>query len=228
MKLGIISDVHAHIDELDEALALLDSAGAAQIICAGDLVEKGHEGDAVMRRVREREIPCVLGNHDEQAIGNQRWLRYTMDAESVAAELARLARGYNATQTALLTDETLHDLRKLPRTYQATLQEKTIFVAHGTPDSNTQYAFSHSLPTLWWHITYIAQSDVIILGHTHEPMWLCVGETTVINPGSTCCNYALHHGTCALLDLQTLHPTFLNVQDGREVPIPRLQMDDLR
>lgn len=227
MKIGIISDVHANIAALEKALHCLDHAQVESIVCAGDLVEKGSDGDAVVRLMRKRQIPTVRGNHDEQAIDNQRWLRNRLSPENLAVELARLASGQNTTSTALLTDETIAYLKKLPFSKTFTLNEKTIFLGHGTPDSNSQYAFAHSLPTLWWRIIHVAQADVIILGHTHEPMWMCVGKTTVINPGSTCCNYEFDHGTCAVLDLETLQPTFLNVDNCSVIEIPKLLLDDL-
>lgn len=227
MKLGIISDVHANVDALDKALNCLDHAQVELIVCAGDLVEKGFNGDAVVRRIRERQIPCVQGNHDEQAIDNQRWLRSQISPESLAAKLAHLAQGHNTNYTALLLDDTIAYLKSLPPSNKFTLDEKTIFMAHGTPDSNSQYAFSHSVPTLWWRITHVAQADVVILGHTHEPLWMCVGSTTVINSGSTCCNYSLDYGTCVVLDLATMQPTFLNTDDCRILKMPKLLLDDL-
>src|SRR3954465_13757067 len=75
MKIGIISDIHGHLAPLEKALALLDRLGVEQIVCAGDLVGEGYEGDAVVKLLQARQIPCVLGNHDEEAFGDQAWLR---------------------------------------------------------------------------------------------------------------------------------------------------------
>ncbi len=48
MKLGLIADVHADLDALQMALSRLKQAGVDSTICAGDLVEKGMDGDAVI------------------------------------------------------------------------------------------------------------------------------------------------------------------------------------
>src|SRR5688572_6742223 len=70
-KVGIISDIHADLDGLEKALALLKAAKVDKIICAGDLVERGRDGDAVVQRIQEEQIESVLGNHDMLARGNQ-------------------------------------------------------------------------------------------------------------------------------------------------------------
>jgi predicted phosphodiesterase len=72
MKIGLISDIHGDIDALRMALEHLHDAD--HILCAGDLVEKGSAGPAVVDLIRERSIPTVRGNHDEMIQGNQQWL----------------------------------------------------------------------------------------------------------------------------------------------------------
>ena len=52
MRIGLISDIHGDIDALNTALTLLKAQGAEKILCAGDLVEKGTEGDAVVRVIK--------------------------------------------------------------------------------------------------------------------------------------------------------------------------------
>lgn len=73
MRLGLISDVHADLTALEKALHLLDFYQVDQILCAGDLVEGGQEGDGVVRRIQERTIMCVQGNHDREAFADQAW-----------------------------------------------------------------------------------------------------------------------------------------------------------
>jgi predicted phosphodiesterase len=70
VKIGIFSDVHGHIEALNRTLKLLDSLQADHIICAGDLVEKGLEGDAVIEVMRERAIPCMKVEAKVIILGN--------------------------------------------------------------------------------------------------------------------------------------------------------------
>ncbi len=67
MKIGIFSDVHGHLEELKKTLALLKSLEVDEMICAGDLVDKGTQSDEVVALMQESAIPCVQGNHDAKA-----------------------------------------------------------------------------------------------------------------------------------------------------------------
>lgn len=44
VRIGLISDIHADYEGLQNALALLDRLGVDRILCAGDLVERGMGG----------------------------------------------------------------------------------------------------------------------------------------------------------------------------------------
>ena len=66
MNIGIISDIHGDYAALETALDRLDNYHKVDhILCAGDLVGRGPNPDRVVEVIRERNIPTVLGNHDE-------------------------------------------------------------------------------------------------------------------------------------------------------------------
>jgi putative phosphoesterase len=70
MKIGIISDIHGDLTALKTVLDRFDNFHKVDyILCAGDLVGRGPEPDAVVTVVRERKIPTVRGNHDEWFYG---------------------------------------------------------------------------------------------------------------------------------------------------------------
>ncbi len=68
MKIGILSDVHGDMNSLQKALMFFERNAVDSMICAGDVVEKGDNDDGVVSRLRDLEILCVQGNHDENAI----------------------------------------------------------------------------------------------------------------------------------------------------------------
>lgn len=66
MRVGIISDVHGDYNTLTRTVEQLEEYHQVdQILCAGDLVGRGPEQDAVVTFIRQRNIPVVRGNHDE-------------------------------------------------------------------------------------------------------------------------------------------------------------------
>lgn len=64
-KLAIISDIHANSVALERVLAEIDERGADMTICTGDIVGYGPRPKECIDLLREREIPCLLGNHDQ-------------------------------------------------------------------------------------------------------------------------------------------------------------------
>ena len=66
MEIGIISDIHGDLRALDTALERLHQHHRVEhIICAGDLIGRGPDGNQVVTRIRELGIVTVKGNHDE-------------------------------------------------------------------------------------------------------------------------------------------------------------------
>ena len=64
-RIAFISDIHSNYEALTAMLARLDREGYDMLICLGDIVGYGANPNECVSLIREREIPCALGNHDE-------------------------------------------------------------------------------------------------------------------------------------------------------------------
>lgn len=189
MKIGLISDIHADLSSLKKALTILDREQVDQIICAGDLVEDGKDGDAVVKLIRERKIPCVLGNHDEMAHSNQQWIIENLD------------ESHPKRQHMLLTDETIDYVKNLPRQLRFEWEGSRILLVHGTPASNLEYLWAKSPRAKIREHGRNAKAHIILYGHTHQPAFFSLGFTKFINPGSVKKGEFLSSNTCAILTL---------------------------
>ena len=205
MRIGLIADVHADLPGLYCALALFERLGVDRVICAGDVVEKGPHGDAVVRALRTASIPTVRGNHDHDAIGNQAWLRENADLDHPAL------RGY------LLKGETLEYLRGLPHPLRFEWEGVSVLLAHGTPWSEFIYLFPTSRRELFERVAREAGSDVVVLGHTHLPLRARVNGTWIVNPGSVCGAYSSGSRTCGVLTLPACEFEVFDLRSGRPV-----------
>ncbi len=68
MKLGILSDIHGEIDNLMQALSILQIRDC-EIICLGDLVsEDSFTNDECIELINNNKMITVLGQHDETCI----------------------------------------------------------------------------------------------------------------------------------------------------------------
>ena len=64
-RIAMISDIHGNHAGLMAALDDIAAQGCDRIVCLGDLVEGGPGNEQVIETLRERGVPCVRGNHDE-------------------------------------------------------------------------------------------------------------------------------------------------------------------
>ena len=154
-RIGILGDIHANLAALEAILDALDDEACDQLVCTGDIVGYGASPAECIRLVRERQIPCVLGNHDH-------YVTLLMDPR-----LERLSKDVRAsiewTQGVLdMTD--LKWLAQLPRQ----LDLDGISLVHG--------AFG---PKPWLYLTnektvatnFAHQNAALACcGHTHIPM----------------------------------------------------------
>lgn len=187
MKIGIVADIHGDLTSLLDALELLREQGVDQIVCAGDLLEKGPDGDAVVQVIRTEAIPCVRGNHDWDALGNQRWLRTNSDLT------------HPAVAVRLLRESTLRYVNDLPLTLHYEWAGKRVLLAHGAPWSASEYVYAVAPPPFLQKV--VQDVDIVILGHTHRPMRVRVGQAWIVNPGSVCKPDVGGTHTCGILTL---------------------------
>ena len=64
MKTAFISDIHGNYEALKSVLTEIDRLGVDHIYCAGDVVGYYSQINECCNELRERDIPCVMGNHD--------------------------------------------------------------------------------------------------------------------------------------------------------------------
>ena len=202
MKLGLISDIHGDPVALELAWAHLTLLGVDRIVCAGDLVGYGPFPDRVVTFLQEHEVPSVRGNHD-------RWA------------LERGPGGRDEFGGGTPSDETLDYLRALPFDVLVAHERMVAVIVHGSPRSDMEFVKpgSHPSPVLRGFLSYL-NCNLIVVGHTHKPMWFRCSEGLVVNPGSVVSMPVVDSSrTFAIVDLDTLEPTFYDVESGEVVEV---------
>jgi len=175
--IGLISDVHAAPAPLAEALSIFKKTGVDQVLCAGDIAGYMDEPEATIALLQENHCHTIVGNHDLL------YLDHHEDESSAASAF----------------------LKSLPAFYQTRIEGKSIYMVHAQPpdgchggikllDKNGELMADKV--ALWTEKLQGFEHDVLIVGHTHQVFIETLGDTLVINPGSSAFN-----NSCAILRL---------------------------
>jgi putative phosphoesterase len=209
MKIGILGDIHGDLRGFNTALRIFESEGVDFTICAGDIVERGSDADEVVRLIREHNINCIKGNHEYSVISNQKRWRQTDNYERMV-EIGRI-----------ISDETVAYLERLPDSAQFDFENTRITVAHGTPWSDVIAVFPDSRQGIFDQLfqRYSTTTDVMILGHTHQPMRVHMEPMLIINPGSIYGVTIRDSHTCATLSLPEQQFQVFDLETEKEFEI---------
>lgn len=154
MKIGVIADIHGDYTALTTALDRLEHHHRVEHILCA--------GDLVGRGPRPEEVVQLI---------RQRGI------PSVKGNHDEWAAGVSA--------ESVRYLESLPINWQQRFGSNSIYMCHGKPGSNVWGLYrDHVSDTLLNMMLGSLKADVLIVGHTHVPMFIRVANGIVINPGS--------------------------------------------
>jgi putative phosphoesterase len=202
MKLGLISDIHGDPVALELAWSHLTVMGADRIVCAGDLVGYGPFPDRVVSFMRERQVSCVRGNHDRWAVERGPGVRDEFGG-------------------GLPSSETLDFLHALPFDLLVDYQTTIGVVVHGSPRSDMEFVTRqcHPRKVLRQYLLDL-KCELLIVGHTHRPMWFRCPDGLIVNPGSVVSAARIDSSrTFALVDLDILEVSFHDVESGEKIDV---------
>jgi putative phosphoesterase len=115
--------------------------------------------------VRERNIPCVQGNHDRKVAQGTTFVHNPM------------ARAGVSLATSALSEGAIQWLRELP--HERRLLDDRLTIVHGHPDDPDRYTYpAEYTPEM------LRGEDVLVMGHTHVQHVERFQEGIVMNPGS--------------------------------------------
>jgi predicted phosphodiesterase len=126
------------------------------------------------------------------------------------------------------SEDALEFLRDLPLSRSFDWEGKRILLAHASPWDQTTYVFANGRREHFRRIAQEADADVVILGHTHQPMAVEVNGMLILNPGSVDANrFEPYNATCALLSFPVTRYQIFDINTGRPVRYRFVRLDDL-
>ncbi len=176
MRLAIISDIHGNLEAFTEVLRDIDRSHIDRVLCLGDNVGYGPDPEAVIQLLRERNIPCTMGNHELGILDPLQ-----LDWFNPVARRSLLIT------KKLVSRDSMDYVRTLPHSM---VREGSLCVHGAPPDSATTYLFELS-QTMLHRLYFEMRQPVCFVGHTHDLVMVEIDEQDVASS-------ALFEGTTAL------------------------------
>lgn len=178
MRIACISDIHGNAPALEAVLRDIDGRGIERILCAGDLVGFGPFPNEAIALLRERKIPCVMGNYDAKVLKfpdkKKKWKKKKRPEsyESLKWTWKRLS------------EESRGFLAGLPFSHEDAVGGYSLLMAHGSMRSYKDYVPATTPETELAELLDGRAPGLFITGHTHVPYFTRIGATFVAGCGS--------------------------------------------
>ena len=189
-RIGLIGDVHASPAPLKQALNIFESEAVSKIICTGDIAGYFEQLTETIELLEAHRCETIIGNHD------QAFLEKNLDIKE--------------------SNEYCF-LQHLPETLEYEIDNIRILVVHAHPPDHQhgdiklldQNGVLIEKQKQYW-INELAdfEHDVLIVGHTHQVFAEQLGNTFVVNPGSSQFNHS-----CMILSLPDLSVQTFALED---------------
>ena len=162
---AVISDIHANLEALKAVLADIDTTGADEIVCLGDIVGYGPDPEACLDLTAERCSVVLCGNHDYAVLYGAR------DFNPVAEEAVRfhqelLVPRVGASEQRMKRWDFLRGLR-------ARYEIGDMLYLHGSP-RNPIHEYILEADVRWGLERKLREAfdkieRICFIGHTHRP-----------------------------------------------------------
>lgn len=192
-KIGIISDLHASVGPLREALEVFAEKKVDRIFCLGDIAGYGEELKETTDLLMATQCQCIKGNHE-------------------AWYIDKVGDSHN--------DISIY-FKSFPTTIQIIIEGIKLYLVHASPPEddmtgirllNEHGQIIKEEKERWSEQLDEYDFDVLIVGHTHQVFHEKIGNKIVINPGSTKFNH-----TCMVLSLPDMAVEIIQLSNKKPV-----------
>lgn len=154
MRYAIIADIHANLEAFETVLRDIKEQRCSHIVCLGDVVGYGANPKQCLDLVRDLNIPCIKGNHDEYC---------SIDAHAEGFNPHALeAVSWTRQQLPEADRQWLRDLKYLRLIANFT-------IVHATLDGPQRWGYVFDKLEAAASFTY-QNTGVCFFGHTHVPL----------------------------------------------------------
>lgn len=165
MRYAVFSDIHSNLEAFKRVLESIKGQGVDKCICLGDVVGYGPFPNECVALVKEHCHVCVLGNHDNVALGREESATFNLYAQQ-AIEWTRRE----------LTPVSRSIIVQWPYTKS---EGKFLFV-HASPWSPGDWNYVEDLKGVEDSFFFFNE-PICFIGHSHKPMIAIMEDSKTYN-----------------------------------------------
>ena len=154
MKYAIIADIHGNLEAFQVVLEDIRAQNADHIVCLGDIVGYNANPKECLQIVRDMNIPCVKGNHDE----------YCSTDNALDGFNPHAAQAVHWTREQLSTEE-----KQWLRDLKYTRMAANFTMVHATLDAPDRWQYVFDKLAASANFPY-QNTQMCFFGHTHVPV----------------------------------------------------------
>jgi len=168
LRIAVFSDVHGNYINLLSFFESTERLDIDKYICLGDLCNYYPDSEKVIDLIQQKQITCLLGNHDEFYIKEKKLSK-------------EKKKSYNFSKTLLKSETHISFLRSLPFTYHLTENDKSIIFCHASPKD---FLYTPIYPNSDLNLYKNEKYDIFFIGHTHRQFIKSFSGKIFCNVGS--------------------------------------------
>jgi predicted phosphodiesterase len=178
--LAIVSDIHGNMTALEAVIADIEHREIEHAVHGGDLALGGCQPAQVLDCLTELGWPGVVGNTDEMLWRPEEQARQAERAPKLRDYLALLFVDHAPATVALLGEERLERLRRLPAEHR----DGELAVVHASPGDLWRAPMPDAEDAELISTYGDLGASMVVYGHIHRPFVRQLGDLTVANSGS--------------------------------------------
>lgn len=210
-RVAILADIHGNVPALEAVVADLERRSPDEILVGGDLVGRGPQGSAVVRRIGELGWPSIRGNHEDYLV---EFRCGEVPAEWMSSDEWAGPRW----MAAELSSRDVDEIARFPLTL-ASARLPQLRLVHGSPFSNSEGIGPWTSEEQFTSYLEAVAEPILVACHTHRPLHRAFGDREVVNVGSVGlpfngdprAQYAIFEG-----DATSCEHTFVQVEYDRD------------
>lgn len=182
MRIAVFSDTHGNSLAFDAMYEDVKRQSVGGMVCLGDAIQGGPQPAELVRRLRELEIPTVMGNSDAWLLSG-----VETDAHLISEERRQKLNLGREWSLSKLSEED----RSFMRSFQPTITiplaaSRNLFCFHGSPTSFDQFILPSTPEDEFQEILRPFAGNICAGGHTHLQFLrrLRDSQNFFFNPGS--------------------------------------------